>query len=994
MTTSTRRSFFHQLTLYFFALAPFSDAFADCVQGGTITTCDTNAPNPYPFTLGAGNTASADGQTVNINSGSAISSGNASAISLRDGATITVNGIVQNNSTNSSGGYNTGGNTIEFRNSGTLRINSGGQVLSLGTQGSAEAINPQGANNTILNYGTIHASNAAAIWLQSSGSLTVDNYGIISTGGTVSATGVPNSPSLTRNVIGGNTGAGIDFFNRESAIVYGSLTFGSGNDNLYLYTGSQITGTFNGGGGTNSIYFRGSGVGIESSDMTNFQYLFKEDPGTWTISGSIEGLIAAQVRQGTLILTNEANSAYQGSASVYSGATLQGNANSLPGSIANDGTVRFDQSNDGVYSGAISGLGNLEKTNTGLLELAGTNTYSAGTRILGGTLAISSASNIGSGAIALFDGTTLQANASFNMSNAVALTGQSTFNTQENDVVASGVFSGTGGLNKTGSGLLWLNGATNFTGPTNVNEGILRMTGSITSNTTVASGGTLEGGVTINGNLVNYGVVQPSFNGAITNLTVNGNYIGQGGTFRTNIYSPDTNPIADMLVISGAGKSATGVTFIEVVDEGGLGEITRGNGIQVVNTINGATTAAGAFRLPGDGTITASIYNYELYRGPISGANDNWYLRTVAIPTAIAGLFPDFFLPTSDPSNPVDYTSNNPAPINQLTPNAYERIEVVTYPSLPTLARFYNYGIVDTLDQRRGDLVSHKNSGAENKDRDWIRVLGRGGAVTPTEIDRGGRLNFQQFAVQFGVDIYQNEDDRGERTYFGPFMTIGNAKTDVRNWGGIYNMGSSSLQGITGGVNGTYFNPSGWYVDGLAQLTRYVSARSDSPSGDSVKTTGWDLTASLEGGKKIDIGSYWKLTPQAQLVTQSIRINNYQDTPSSEVLYPKDEFSRGRLGIMLNHQDPNSQSSLNYWGRLSLWKVFKGGTKTTFATEVGDDLYTYLLDTGSKWLALDLGVSTKVSKTSSVNINIGGENSINGANYYSYYGRLTYQSFF
>jgi hypothetical protein len=81
-------------------------------------------------------------------------------------------------------------------------------------------------------------------------------------------------------------------------------------------------------------------------------------------------------------------------------------------------------------------------------------------------------------------------------------------------------------------------------------------------------------------------------------------------------------------------------------------------------------------------------------------------------------------------------------------------------------------------------------------------------------------------------------------------------------------------------------------------------------------------------------------------------------------------------------------------GRFSLWKVFKGGRYTTFTTDSGDDPYTYLSETGSQWFALDLGVTTKVSKTSSENISIGGENSINDANYYSYYGRLTYQSRF
>ena len=89
-------------------------------------------------------------------------------------------------------------------------------------------------------------------------------------------------------------------------------------------------------------------------------------------------------------------------------------------------------------------------------------------------------------------------------------------------------------------------------------------------------------------------------------------------------------------------------------------------------------------------------------------------------------------------------------------------------------------------------------------------------------------------------------------------------------------------------------------------------------------------------------------------------------------------------------QDHSSDSKINYLGRLSLWKVFKGGRYTTFTTDSGDDPYTYLLETGSKRFALDLGVTTKVSKTSSVNMSIGGENPINDANYYSYYGRLTY----
>jgi hypothetical protein len=42
-------------------------------------------------------------------------------------------------------------------------------------------------------------------------------------------------------------------------MVIGNLNFGGGNDILRLFTGSTITGNFDGGGGTNSIFLNGTG---------------------------------------------------------------------------------------------------------------------------------------------------------------------------------------------------------------------------------------------------------------------------------------------------------------------------------------------------------------------------------------------------------------------------------------------------------------------------------------------------------------------------------------------------------------------------------------------------------------------------------------------------------------------------------------------------------------------------------------------------------------
>ena len=421
-------------------MAP-ATAFADCVSLGGVITCDAAAPNPFTTTVGAGNFAAADNITVNVGPGAQVAVGDLNAISLRDNAVITIagGGLVSATATSTTGNYNTGGNAVEVNNNGTLTIEQGGQLLALGTKGSAEAVNFQGTGNVLTNNGLIDANNSVAIWSQNTSGLnTVINNetGIIEAGN-----------GTTSTVIGGSGAGALDFTNRGT--IRGSINLANGNDILRLYTGSTVTGNFTGGGGTDAIFLSGDGQSSMAGNFNGFESLIKNDLGTWTLTGTITGVTVATVQNGTLVLTG-ANPNYTGQVIIDPAGTLEARAQALPtqllpannvANITNNGLVRFAQPDNGTYVGQIVGTGAVEKTGAGTLTLepsvAAGNTYSGGTFINGGVVAVGADNALGAstGGVS-FNGGTLQLNSSFNLSAGRAVTlnvGGGTIDTQAFD---------------------------------------------------------------------------------------------------------------------------------------------------------------------------------------------------------------------------------------------------------------------------------------------------------------------------------------------------------------------------------------------------------------------------------------------------------------------------------------------------------------------------------------------------------------------------------
>src|SRR5262249_12533351 len=116
----------------------------------------------------------------------------------------------------------------------------------------------------------------------------------------------------------------------------------------------------------------------------------------------------------------------------------------------------------------------LTKTGTGTFTLSGANTYSGGTTLNAGALAVGSNGALGTGALTFASGTTLQAAANrLSLANATTDNGGDDVDTQSNGRTLTGATSATGSLTKIGSGTLTLAGSNMYGGGTALNAGTL-----------------------------------------------------------------------------------------------------------------------------------------------------------------------------------------------------------------------------------------------------------------------------------------------------------------------------------------------------------------------------------------------------------------------------------------------------------------------------------------------------------------------------------------
>lgn len=195
-------------------------------------------------------------------------------------------------------------------------------------------------------------------------------------------------------------------------------------------------------------------------------------------------------------LTVDGTFALQGRTETVGG--LSGGGSVLLGS----GHLRVASSASETFSGAISGTGKLTKTGSGTLSLASTNTYTGGTDVLQGVLAVSGGNGLPDGGAVLVQGGTLEVGNPLDAVGIVTLNAGSIAGPGalhglayelRSGTVSAGL-AGNAGVNKTTAGTVLLSGANTYTGATQLSGGTLRLgsAGALPVTALTVNGGTLD----------------------------------------------------------------------------------------------------------------------------------------------------------------------------------------------------------------------------------------------------------------------------------------------------------------------------------------------------------------------------------------------------------------------------------------------------------------------------------------------------------------------
>lgn len=490
-------------------------------------------------------------------------------------------------------------------------------------------------------------------------------------------------------------------------------------------------------------------------------------------------------------------------------------------------------------------------------------------------------------------------------------------------------------------------------------------------------------------------------NSATDSLTVHGNYVGNNGQLWLQTVLGDETSATDKLLVSQG--TIGGNTQLAVSNLGGLGGLTRNNGIEVVQALNGATSSSDAFALKG--AVSAGAYEYFLFKGGVTAGSENsWYLRSSvvavqppavptppvvppvivpeppipAVPPVVGPDEPLVEPPTAQPVAPVepapppptqvpaevsptpaDSTPPLPTAVAGAEPIPLYRVEVPVYSVVVPAAQRMTLQALGTFHDRQGEQSLLGETGTAPAG--WGRAYGSdfkqswSGTVSPS-------FDGSVKGYQVGHDLYAWATDGGQLQRLGLFIGQSRLQGDVKGFALGFEDQRSGQVKLTGDNVGAYWtltDPKGWYVDLVAMGTR-LDGDNKSERGIKMDTKGHALALSAEAGYPFAVSANWVVEPQAQVIHQQIDLDRQNDGISS-VSFDSQDYWTGRVGARLKGRYLLQDTPVEPYLRVNAWRTFGGSDTVTY-----DDIDRIKTDHKSAYADLGVGVVAKLSASVSV----------------------------
>ena len=552
-------------------------------------TGDVNAKAIY-FNNGAG-------QDLELTNNGGKLSGNGAMTKLGEGK------VTFNSSNNDySGAVNIKEGTVAVKanmalGTGTVTVDRTGRLEIGVTGGIADIL---GATMPTINGGTIAFASGGANTLGKLLTGSGINLEVAGAGTALTVSTAQTKTALTTVGEGAVLNLGKNGDGGES-ILYGNLMVNGGT--LNTTAGDPFGYNNSGNFGTLTLNNGTWNVGGGNTTMANTRMVFNNSRVILNIPGG--GLNGFDLFSGTNTIVTQQSATGMSVFSVAEGAPSTGQANALTlrggtvifdiarGNFALDDTNTADLKLDVIVAKEGNGA-NLVKQGNGVLQLTKASDYTNQTLIKEGTILLTGAGSLGSGAV------TLGGNGDAFLTYAV-----------DADQTVANAIGGTGSITQKGPGKVTLSGANTYAGTTNAEAGTLAAgsaTAFGTSTVSISSGATLDIGNYAVNNAVNVkaGTADALSTGAITS---NGGAIGSltlGSYSRLNV-------TGDMAMAAGSSFTfdMTGLTA------GGNALVTLTGGLTLTGTHNvtlnnyDTLTDAGDYSLltVGSGTLTLGSFN-------------------------------------------------------------------------------------------------------------------------------------------------------------------------------------------------------------------------------------------------------------------------------------------------------------------------------------------------------------------------------------------------